>query len=130
MLGREYALAGTVTPGDGIGRQLGFPTANIDFAGLITPPTGVYAAHAYVQKKMHRAVLNLGHRPTLKNPTPELRVEAHLLDFEGDLYGQELEITFVSKLREERKFNSLTELRQQIQRDISEAQRQFYAKPS
>ena len=129
MLGREYALAGTVMRGDRIGQQLGFPTANLDIAGLVLPPGGVYAVHAYVLKQRHRAVLNIGHRPTLKTPTPELRVEAHLLDFTGDLYDQELEITFIAKLREERKFDSLADLRQQIEHDIHEAQKYFDGQP-
>jgi riboflavin kinase/FMN adenylyltransferase len=125
MLGREYALNGAVTPGDELGRKLGFPTANLDVKGLLVPPNGVYAVHAYVEGKRHRAVANIGHRPTLRNPAPELRVEAHLLDFDGDLYGKDLEMTFVEKLREERKFSSLDELREQIARDIAAARAKF-----
>src|SRR5438034_2172151 len=102
MLGREYSLAGTIQRGDGLGRKLGIPTANIDVTGLVVPPAGVYAVHCAVDGQSHRAVLNIGYRPTLKNPAPELRVEAHLLDFTGDLYGQEVETSFVEKLREER----------------------------
>ena len=75
--------------------------------------------------KTYRAVLNIGTRPTLQNPDPQLRVEVHLLDFEGDLYGQELEIIFVERLRAEKKFASLTELRAQIARDIADAQSRF-----
>jgi riboflavin kinase/FMN adenylyltransferase len=125
MLGREYALAGKVIRGDGIGRRLGVPTANIDVAGLALPPQGVWAVHAYLGKQRHRAVLNIGYRPTLKNPSPELRVEAHLLDFVGELYDRELEITFVEKLRDEQKFGSLDALREQIQRDMAEARKRF-----
>lgn len=125
MLGRAYSLAGQVSRGDGLGRQLGFPTANIDVAGLALPPRGVYAVQARVGEKWHHAVLNLGVRPTLQNPVPELRVEAHLLDFDGDLYGQDLEVTFVERLRDEKKFGSLRELRDQIARDILDAQLQF-----
>ena len=125
MLGREYALAGKVTRGDGIGRQLGIPTANIDATGLVLPPHGVWAVHAYVEKAMHRAVLNIGYRPTLNEPAPVLRVEAHLLEFTGELYDRELEITFIKKLRDEQKFSSLEALREQIQRDISEAKGRF-----
>ena len=122
MLGRPYALAGTVVRGDGLGRQLGFPTANIEVTGLALPPHGVYTVQAEVAGKHRRAVLNIGLRPTLRNPRPELRVEAHLLDFDADLYGQELEITFVEKLRDEKKFASLKELRTQIAEDILQAQ--------
>ena len=125
MLGRAYSLAGTVSRGDGLGHQLGFPTANIDGTGLALPPGGVYAVHAAVAGRLHRAVMNLGYRPTLQNPKPELRVEAHLIDFEGDLYGQELEVTFVEKLRDEMKFTSLRDLRDQIARDVLEAQMRF-----
>ena len=102
MLGRAYSLAGKVVRGDQLGQKLGFPTANLDAAGLVLPPNGVYAAHVNCRTKNRiRAVLNIGHRPTLQNPTPQLRVEAHLLDFNGDLYGQELEIEIGEKLRDE-----------------------------
>ena len=66
-----------------------------------------------------RAVLNLGHRPTMQNPDPQLRVEAHVLDFDADLYGQELEVVFVAKLRDEKKFGSLADLKEQIARDVA-----------
>src|SRR6266487_3793483 len=121
MLGRTYSLAARVIPGDQLGHQLGFPTANLDCTGLVLPPNGVYAARAAVRGETHRAVLNIGHRPTLENRVPQLRVEVHLLDFTGDLYGEEIEITFAEKLREERKFPSLAALREQIARDIEEA---------
>jgi hypothetical protein len=75
--------------------------------------------------KSFRAVLNIGHRPTIQNPTPESRVEVHLLDFTGELYGQELEITFAAKLRDEQKFSSLDQLKAQIARDVVEAKRRF-----
>ena len=125
MLGRAYSLAGPVVRGDGLGQQLGFPTANVDTAGLVLPPHGVYAVHAESGGKTYRAVLNIGHRPTLQNPNPQLRVEAHLLDFTGNLYGQEVELAFVEKLRAEKQFGSLAELRAQIARDILEAQMRF-----
>ncbi len=77
MLGRAYSLAGTVVRGDGMGRELGFPTANLDLPGLALPPHGVYAVHAAAGGKTLRAVLNIGLRPTLQNPSPQLQVEAH-----------------------------------------------------
>ena len=125
MLGRAYSVAGPVVRGDGLGRQLGFPTANLEATGLALPPHGVYAVHAETGGKTYRAVLNIGLRPTLKNANPQLRVEAHLIDFEGDLYGQELELAFLDKLRPEATFPSLAELRAQIARDILEAQLRF-----
>ena len=69
----------------------------------------------------YRAVLNIGCRPTLKLPQPQLRVEAHLLDFSGEIYEQELELTFLQKLREEQKFPSLAALREQVSRDVAQA---------
>lgn len=125
MLGRAYTLSGPVRRGDQLGRQIGFPTANLDATGLALPPSGVYAVHAHVLGKSHRAVLNIGCRPTVKSSWPELRVEAHLLDFDGDLYDQELEMTIVTKMREEQKFPSLAALQEQIGRDITAARSVF-----
>jgi riboflavin kinase/FMN adenylyltransferase len=127
MLGRAYALAGLVVRGDQMGRQLGFPTANLDVHSLVLPPQGVYAAHLRANGESFRGVLNIGYRPTLQSTAPQLRVEAHLLDFKGDLYGQELEVTFVKKLREEQTFPSLELLRQQIARDVVQARALFVA---
>jgi riboflavin kinase / FMN adenylyltransferase len=125
MLGRSYVLAGTVISGDQIGRQLGFPTANLDVAGRAVPPTGVYVAHVLAQNQTYRAVINIGFRPTLQNPVPELRVEAHLLEFSADLSGQELEVAFLKKLRDEQKFPSLEALQAQIKKDIASARQLF-----
>jgi riboflavin kinase / FMN adenylyltransferase len=125
MLGRTWSLAGTVVRGDGVGHKLGFPTANLDVAGLVLPPNGVYAVHAEVDGRRYRSVLNIGLRPTLQRPEPHLTVEAHLIDFTGDLYGRELEVTFLEQLRPEKKFASLAELRDQIARDILDAQMRF-----
>lgn len=125
MLGREYALAGMVIRGDELGRKLGFPTANLEVSGVLVPPHGVYAAHAAVDRTRHRAAVNIGLRPTLGAPAPQRRVEAHLLDFHGDLYGRELELTFVGKLRDEQKFASLAELQAQIVRDVEAARARF-----
>ena len=121
MLGRSYSIAGTVIRGDQLGHQLGFPTANLDITGLVLPQHGVYAVHATTAGKRYRAVLNIGTRPTLNDPKPQTRVEAHLLDFEGDLYDRELELTFLAKLRDEQKFASLADLQSQISRDIQKA---------
>lgn len=125
MLGRAYALAGEVIRGDQLGQQLGFPTANLATPGLLLPPPGVYAAHAILGAQTHRCVLNIGCRPTVQSPTPAPRVEVHLLDFAGDLYGQELEVTFTARLRGEQRFASLEELKEQIGRDVVEAWKHF-----
>lgn len=118
MLGRPYAISGTVVVGDKLGRTLGFPTANLDASGLALPPNGVYAALTKLDGKLYRVALNVGIRPTVA-AGKQLRVEAHLLDFQGELYGKELEIEIGEKLREERKFASPEELREQIARDVA-----------
>jgi len=118
MLGRPYAISGRVVEGDRIGRELGFPTANLDVTNLILPPNGVYSAVTKLQGQQYRAALNIGVRPTVATSAPQLRVEAHLLDFSGQLYGTELELELGVKLREERRFNSPADLRGQIQRDV------------
>ena len=127
MLGREYSIAGSVIRGDQLGRKLGFPTANLEVAGLILPPNGVYAVHARVAGREHRGALNLGLRPTLANPTPRLQCEVHLLDFAEEIYGEELELTFATKLRDEQKFPDLAALQSQIHRDLAAARACFSA---
>ncbi|MGH7940984.1 MAG: bifunctional riboflavin kinase/FAD synthetase [Limisphaerales bacterium] len=117
MLGRPYAACGKVVQGDKRGRDLGFPTANLDVTGLVLPPNGVYSAITRVDRRLYRVALNIGVRPTLLSER-RLQVEAHLLDFDGDLYGRELEIEIGDRLRQEKKFRSLDELKEQIARDV------------
>ncbi len=119
MLGRPYAISSRVIQGHHLGQKLGFPTANLDPAGLALPPNGVYAALAYVKGRAYRAALNIGFRPTVALKSKIIHVEAHLLDFSDNLYDQELEIQIAEKLREERKFSSKTDLQRQIAADIS-----------
>ena len=119
MLGRPYAISGRVIEGDHLGQQLGFPTANLDATGLALPPNGVYAGFANAKGKAYRVALNIGFRPTVAPTAPRVCVEAHLLDFKGELYGEELEVEIGQKLREEAKFASQAELREQIARDIA-----------
>ncbi|MBN9688844.1 MAG: bifunctional riboflavin kinase/FAD synthetase [Verrucomicrobia bacterium] len=120
LLGRAYAISGVVQPGDRLGRQWGVPTANLNVLGLELPPFGVYAARVrrLARSEDFPGVLNVGVRPTLGQPQGELRFEVHLLDFDGDLYGEELEVTFVEFLRAEQRFGSLDLLREQIGRDL------------
>jgi riboflavin kinase/FMN adenylyltransferase len=119
MLGRPYGLCGRVVKGDRIGRELGFPTANLETTNLVLPPNGVYSAATTVHGQRYRVALNIGSRPTVAAAGPQLRVEAHLLDFDGQLYGLELELEVGAKLREERRFGSPGELREQIARDVA-----------
>ena len=122
MLGRPYAICGTVIAGDKLGQKLGFPTANLDVAGLVLPPNGVYAAITRHEGRLYRAALNIGVRPTVAAGR-QLRVEAHLLDFDGDLYGRELELEIGEKLREEKRFGSVEELKEQIAKDVAGVRR-------
>lgn len=123
MLGRPYALCGRVLTGDKIGSKLGFPTANLDVTGLVLPPNGVYAASTKVQGQFYQIALNIGWRPTVAAGRPELRVEAHLLGFAGELYGAELQVEIGPKLRAEQRFGSLEQLREQIERDVAAVRR-------
>jgi riboflavin kinase/FMN adenylyltransferase len=125
MLGRPYSISGLVTRGDRVGTKLGFPTANLDVTGLVLPPRGVYLGRVEIQKVSHLAVVNIGLRPTLEQPKPALRAEAHILDYQGDLYGWQIEVTLVESLRAERKFASLTQLQDQIAADVAEARRRL-----
>jgi riboflavin kinase/FMN adenylyltransferase len=130
MLGRPYTLQGAVMSGDGLGRALGFPTANLDASGLVLPPSGVYVVQAQFQGRTYPAVVNIGVRPTIQRPLLRLQVEAHLLDFQGDLRGTLLEIAFLAPLRAEQKFSSPEALRAQIQRDIATARNFLSARRS
>ncbi len=123
LLGRPYAIAGIVQPGQQLARQFGFPTANLAVDGLELPPAGVYAAHVRLVTSglEYAAVLNLGLRPTVTPGATCPRLEVHLLDFTGDLYGQEIEVEFACQLRAERKFADVAELRRQIAADVAQA---------
>jgi riboflavin kinase/FMN adenylyltransferase len=139
-LGRYYSVQGPVIPGDGRGRTIGIHTANIDtFAGKVPeaqrsgkvpeaqwsgkalPANGVYATWAWVEGQRHLSVTNVGLRPTFISVEAVPRVEAHLLDFNGDLYGKTLKLEFVERLRGEQKFPSVDALIAQIRADIEQA---------
>jgi riboflavin kinase/FMN adenylyltransferase len=123
LLGRPYSVLGTVVRGDGLGKKLGFATANVSAHNEQFPPNGVYAVQATLRGKPIAGAANLGVRPTLQGATGERILEVHLLDFDGDVYGEELEVTFGTFLREERKFASMDALKQQIERDVRDARR-------
>ena len=124
ILGRSYSLTGGIISGDGRGRTIGIPTANVDFpAGKLLPALGVYVCRAHVAGKTHRAVVNIGLRPTFTSGESTPRVEAHLLDFSADLYGQTMRLDFVEHLRGEKKFDSAEALVMQIHADIERARK-------
>ena len=125
MLGRKFSIEGPVVKGDGKGREIGFPTANIDTKNLILPPNGVYASYTKFNGKTHKALLNIGVRPTIKKPNPSIQVEAHILKFNENIYDQVIDIELIDKLRNEMKFESIEELKKQISCDIENAKSFF-----
>lgn len=121
LLGRPWSIRGPVTHGDARGRTIGFPTANIPLGRHLEPARGVYAVRATLADgRVVPGVANLGRRPTLGGD-PVSRLEAHLFDFQGDLYGQEVEVALLAFLRDERKFASFQELTAQIAADAAAA---------
>jgi riboflavin kinase / FMN adenylyltransferase len=122
LLGREYAMAGPVEAGERVGRQLGFPTANIGVEpNKLIPALGAYAGRARAAEGDFVAALSVGYRPTFGGT--QLRVEAFLLDFEGDLYQQRLELRFVRYLHPDIRFPNTGELVDQLQRDVADTRR-------
>lgn len=118
FLGYPYSIAGVVVRGDRIGRQMGFPTANIELEDerKLLPAVGVYAVNVLVGNELYRGMLNIGVRPTVSS-SGVVRIEVHILDFEGDLYGRRIRIALVARIRGERKFDGTDELAAQLQRD-------------
>jgi riboflavin kinase / FMN adenylyltransferase len=121
MLGRPFSILGAVEPGDARGRKLGFPTANLSPSNEVLPPNGVYAARALVGQEPFAGVVNIGTRPTFGGRDRRSFVELHIFDLARNLYGHELEVSFIQKLRDERKFDSADALKRQIGADITEA---------
>jgi riboflavin kinase / FMN adenylyltransferase len=122
LLGRPYVLRGEVVVGDQRGRRIGFPTANVlPDPALVVPARGVYAGFVRVGKVVHAACTNIGVAPTFARG--KSRIEAHVLDFKGDLYGRVVDVSFVRRIRQEKRFSGVEELKAQIARDVEEAQR-------
>ena len=119
FLGYSFVLHGTVVEGQKLGRQIQFPTANIEASDpdKIIPGYGVYAVQAKVQNKTYHGMLNIGSRPTVNRNADHRSIEVHLFDFDSDIYGEHLELIFFRKLREEQKFESLNALKEQLAKD-------------
>jgi riboflavin kinase / FMN adenylyltransferase len=124
MLGRPYGIEGVVTQGRGIGRKFLFPTANLELQNRVLPADGVYVTLALVDGVWRRSVTNIGKRPTL-GAEAESKVETHLIDFDDDLYGRTIRVRVLHRLRGEKKFSGIDELRAQIARDRNRAVRFF-----
>ncbi|OZM58616.1 riboflavin biosynthesis protein RibF [Lottiidibacillus patelloidae] len=124
-LGRFYEVEGTVIKGEQRGRQLGFPTANIKLdENYICPKNGVYSVNVLVEGEWYKGVCNIGKKPTFHD-TFEQTVEVHILDFSEDIYGKTVKITWLTRLRDEKKFSSIDELLGQIKQDIKDTEQFF-----
>ncbi|RIV29350.1 bifunctional riboflavin kinase/FAD synthetase [Alicyclobacillaceae bacterium I2511] len=124
LLGRPYSIVGQVIAGRALGRQIGFPTANLtDSGSYVLPAAGVYGVEVRINGDMQvwLGAFNLGRRPTVEGHGQQ--AEVHLLDFSGDLYGRDLQISFLARIREEQKFSGVAELKQQIARDVEAVRR-------
>lgn len=121
LLGHPYRLQGLVGHGDHRGRTIGFPTANLNYAReKVIPAGGIYACWAYAQGHKYQAAVNIGTNPTFTPENDTQRVEAYLLDFDQDLYDQTVTLEFVQRLRDELKYDSVTALIEQIDRDVAQ----------
>jgi len=124
MLGRPYGVEGPVAKGDARGVSLGFPTANVQPHNRVIPRRGVYVTATLIAGQWQRSVTNIGVRPTFGDSL-EPSVETHIINWSGDLYGDVLRVRFLHRLRDEKKFGSVDELKNQIERDVARAQRYF-----
>ncbi len=123
LLGRYVEVSGCVIKGDGRGRQLGFPTANVAYEADVIPSQGVYAVRACVGKRCFDAVANLGVRPTFKAAHVSLHLEVHLLGVTCNLYGKRMKVQFIQKIRNEKSFANAQALIAQISKDLEKAKR-------
>jgi len=123
LLGRAFEVPGIVVHGDKRGRTIGFPTANIQsMEGSFIPATGVYAVKILVQNKWYDGVCNVGYKPTFKNPDDkQLTIEVHILDFDRNIYGEEVKVGWYKRIRSEKKFDGIESLKAQIEKDKNEA---------
>lgn len=126
MLGRHYSLKGLVTGGAKLGRTIGYPTANVmpEDAEQLIPANGVYAIRAKWKGNTYDGMMNIGFRPTVTKEI-HLHIEAHLFDFNQDIYDQQLEVIFIDRLRDEQKFPSIDALKEQLHRDKEAAMRRL-----
>ncbi len=119
LLGRPFEISGEVIMGEKRGKSLGFATANLDVVPeMIDIKPGVYACRAIVKGKTYSAVTNIGYRPTFGEDLEAPRIEAHILDFSGDLYGDSVDLVFIDRLRDEMKFTEVSDLVKQIHTDV------------
>jgi riboflavin kinase / FMN adenylyltransferase len=124
MLGRPYGVEGQIVHGFERGRTIGFPTANLKPTNRVIPKYSVYATATLINNEWRRSITNVGVRPTFESEK-EPSIESYVFDFDGDLYGDVLRVRFLHRLRDERKFDGIEELRAQIEKDTHRALNYF-----
>ena len=124
MLGRPYGVEGVIIRGDRRGHTIGFPTANLHPHNRVIPKFGVYATATLIDSVWRRSITNIGVRPTF-GPESEPSIESYIFDFDGELYGDVLRVRFLHRIRDERKFNGIGELKAQIEKDTGRALNYF-----
>ncbi len=124
LLGRHYSLVGEIVRGDGLGRKLGYPTANLQPYQEVTPPNGVYAVFVHLGERTLHGTMNIGVRPTLRHSLART-IEVHIHAYDGDLYGTEIEVDVVARLRDERQFDGVEALTAQIALDVAQSEQRL-----
>ncbi len=125
LLGRNFTLSGVIVRGDGRGRKIGFPTANIELpSNQLIPKNGVYISRVTCSDRTYQSITNVGTKPTFKD-SQESVVESHILDFDENIYGEVLEVSFIDRIRDEKKFKSVNSLVDQITQDVSKVKDYF-----
>lgn len=118
MLGRKYTISGIVKKGAGIGKKLGYPTANVEVDERKILPLGIYIVEVLIDNVKYSGVSSIGRRPTLKTLNEEIILEVHILDFNKNIYGKKISVSFIHKVRDEKKFNTVDDLVSQIKEDV------------
>lgn len=125
LLGRSFSLLGKVQRGDGRGRKIGFPTANINISCDETLLRGVYIVEIVIDGKIFQGMANVGHRPSFSGMRKKINVEVHIFGFKRNIYGQEIEIRFLKRIRDEKRFSSIRQLVEQLKKDEQAAKKFF-----
>ncbi|MCM8824164.1 MAG: bifunctional riboflavin kinase/FAD synthetase, partial [Candidatus Omnitrophica bacterium] len=128
MLGKDYFIETEVIKGSGLGRKIGYPTANCDWQGFVIPKRGVYSAYVLFDGKLYLGAVNIGFKPTVNNQR-KISLEVHIIDFNENIVGKKIKIIFLEKIRREKKFSSLGKLAVSIRRDLEIIRKNKYGLP-
>jgi len=126
MLGRFYSLEGNIIKGRGLGRKIGFPTANVEVDKNKLLPIGIFSGFAFLENSLCKAVTYIGFNPTINKDKKILAIEIYLIDFSGNIYGKNIKFFFLKKIRDEKKFKNINDLKNQIERDVEYVKKIFY----